>query len=176
MNELSSLIQKYHARTEYAEAEARKIKSQITLANHEAEKYLKKAEDMKKLAQKWENEQKKIYFPDWKADIVDKLAKLLADKTGLRWAVHGPGGIGCRCYVLLYEDAEKRPIEQNHKVLVVRPEFDGEDICIFYETGEVTDRYEKGTLGYASGLCNKVEKLPDDLDAILSLFKEYDAI
>lgn len=45
-----------------------------------------------------------------------------------------------------------------------------------YETGEVSDRYEPGTVGYVNGLNNITARLPDSVEEILGLLRHYPAL
>jgi len=56
--------------------------------------------------------------------------------------------------------------------ITLEPHFKGEDMVIFYRTGETTNRFQPGTVGEMRGLNCVIEPLPDTIEEILSLLME----
>lgn len=117
-------------------------------------------------------EAKRLPVVGWKDEIVVPLAKELGKRVGMSPLVFGPCGLGNKVYISLVKDPEIPRWKQSSLNLVVQPQFpDGESCVLEYETGEMTDRYEPDTLGYANGLNAVTAVLPDSVDEILLLMR-----
>ena len=176
MKTMVDLISTYEDLVGYANHEAGTIKAKVELAEHEIEKLEKQTEKMKSLAEKWRKEAVRVIYPDWKDVVLKKMARQIADAHGFCYEVQGPAGLGSRCFITLFSDKDKRPIDQEHKLLIVQPIFEDDKLRFGYETGRKIGRYEKGTVGFENGLDNEVLPLPDDLEEIYLLFRDFDPI
>ena len=176
MKKLNDLISDYENLTGYANQTARNIEAKVALAEHEIEKLDTQIKNTRRLADKWRREAARVIYPDWKDVVLKKMARQIADAHGFCYEVQGPAGLGSRCFITLFSDKDKRPIDQEHKLLIVQPIFEDDKLRFGYETGRKIGRYEKGTVGFENGLDNEVLPLPDDLEEIYRLFRDFDPI
>jgi len=87
--------------------------------------------------------------------------------------VYGPQGIGCRTFIYLVESEEVSPFKQQSKRVIVQPDFDEDgNLYLVYETGEMVERYAKGSLGEVSGLNGVTAPLPNTLEEIRVLLRD----
>ena len=114
----------------------------------------------------------------WKELVVEPLAKILSEKMGnLPWKIYGPFGLGCETTIYLFPTDVHNIVKGETHSITVHPQISISDgnvnIYLTYNTGEVVDRYEKGTIGYMNGFNNVEAKLPDSIDEVVKLLVHY---
>lgn len=114
--------------------------------------------------------------PSWLDGIVVPISKELARRKGLQSKVLGPMGIAARVTIVLLPNAKGSIYEQESYRLTLQPDIQGENVVMRYETGEVTEDFEDGTLGAASGLNFVTTPLPNTFDEIEKLLVKYSPI
>ena len=78
--------------------------------------------------------------------------------------------------IVLVDDEDGILAEKEWDGITIEPAFDNDGTLYFkYGTGEVCDRYAKGTLGQMSGLNNITARLPDSVEEILGLLQHHEA-
>ena len=97
----------------------------------------------------------------------------LARRNDLNYKVMGPMGLGARVVIALLADPELLTYRQEHYRLVLQPDvLEGNTLRLVYETGEVSEKYETGTLGAAAGFNNITAPLPDCIAEIEQLLQK----
>lgn len=106
----------------------------------------------------------------WVTGIVEPLAAVLADRTGLSWEIYGPFGLRSETSIYLREDMSRSITAQTTRSIHLVPMHnkDGEFV-VHYETGEIDDSYQKGSLGELNGMNRKTAPLPDTIEEIEKL-------
>ena len=110
------------------------------------------------------------------SDVLWPLADELARRTGKHPQLSGPAGLGSKLTIALVDNPDKRSYEQESLEITVEPAFEDDHMVFNYETGEVSDRYEPGTVGYVNGLNNITARLPDSVEEILGLLRHHPAL
>lgn len=114
------------------------------------------------------HEEKKPYFYD---NVTKKLAEELLKETGLKYYdIYGPFGIEAEVSIYLSNYGKKNRIEiceVETYGLTLRPTKNG----FSYWTGEKTNEYPKGSIGYMNGLNNVHKDLPNDIKEIVKLLR-----
>lgn len=141
-----------------------------------AEALEKRAKKKREAAKKLEEKKNRIPVVDWKDEVIVPLAEELAKRVGRHPLVFGPCGIGAKVTISLVADPEARWTEQDRLELTVEPDFEDGCMIFNYETGEASDRYEPGTVGYVNGLNNITAPLPDSVEEILGLLRHHPAL
>lgn len=137
-----------------------------------------KAERLKKQIEKLEKQKDDIFFGrNWVKGIVEPLAEVLAERSGLKYEIYGPFGIRCSTSIYLRADMSRSITEQETRSITLTPATseDGTEYCN-YDTGEKIDSYEAGSIGWLNGFNNKSAPLPDTLEEIEKLLVTTGAI
>lgn len=107
----------------------------------------------------------------WYDVAIMPLASDLAEATGLNATVSGPFGLRAECTIYLSADRGEK------KYITITPVFldaiGGSELALFYDTGEVSNKFAPGTLGDFNRMNNISERLPDTLDEIVALLRAY---
>lgn len=151
------------------------------------EEYLKKDEKVKKEKEKIEikmrklenelndlsQQKKEIKTVHWIDEIVEPLAQELAKELNKEYGIYGPFGLRSAVTIYLMEDKSISITKQATSSITIIPGdlTEGE---LFYETGEISGKFGKGTLGYINGMNNELAKLPDSFDEILRLLNHIE--
>lgn len=96
----------------------------------------------------------------WMDTAIAALAVDIEEYTGIPVTVSGPFGL--RAEVML---------KSGERYLTICPDFQGEGLQLYYDTGKTTQRHPPLSLGDFNGFNNVQERLPDTLEAIVSLFR-----
>lgn len=136
------------------------------------EKIQVREKQIERLKKKMEKREKAYYekdFPNWIETIVKPLMHDLEKHTGLHGEIYGPFGICCKTSIYLRKDMKESITEQSTLHITIEPPTN--DRKIYYETGEVNNRYAKGSIGELNGM-NKVKaQLPDTIEEIVALLR-----
>lgn len=102
----------------------------------------------------------------WFDTSVVPLAQDLEEATGMTAKVSGAFGLRCECYIVLEKGDRK-------KTIVVTPDIkDDGSLELYYDTGEVRDRFRSDSIGALNGFNNITERLPDTLYGIIRVIRE----
>ncbi len=173
---IGALLHAHEEKKKQAEAKRAELKQEL-------DQILDEADSLEKEAAKKRREAKGVYeelgaldYGNWMSDVLWPLADELARRTGKHPKLLGPAGLGSKVTIALVDDPDKRSYEQESLEITVEPVFDDESIFFNYETGDVSDRYEPGTVGYVNGLNNITARLPDSVEEILGLLRHHPAL
>ncbi len=127
-------------------------------------KYRRDRQRICELSEKIAAMRDELECPRWRDELVEPLAREMADRFGLSYEVMGPFGI-CARVPIYFEDSDGNTVAG----LTLQPGNldEGE---LYYETGETADRFEPGTMGEINGMNNVTERLPQDMDEIAEIF------
>lgn len=138
-----------------------------------AEKHLHKAQAR---VEKLERQLNKLPYTGWVDGVVEPLAKSLAECTGLHWDIYGPFGMMCETSIYLMKDKDVSITKQKTLAIRLEPHFDQHgDLIIRYRTGETTNEYQKGSIGWMNGMNCVTAPLPDTIEEIQALLIESEA-
>lgn len=137
--------------------------------------YAKTQADITKIdekIQRLENKRRRLYEKSgWVTQIVIPLAKKLAEHFGLSYEIYGPFGLGAETSIYLREDMKKSICEADTWHITLCPRFTEEGDRLYYKTGEQTNEYAQGSIGWLNGFNDVLAPLPDDFEEILKLMK-----
>lgn len=173
---MKELLDAYEEKRGKSEAAAALISDKVSRYYKAAADLAERAEKKRNLAKKQEDRLRMLPTVDWKDEVIVPLAGELAKRTGRHPLVLGPCGIGAKVTISLVNDPGARWTEQDRLELTVEPDFEDGRMVFNYETGEVSDRYEPGTVGYVNGLNNITARLPDSVDEIIGLLRPHPAL
>lgn len=173
---MKELLDAYEEKRGKSEVAAALISDKARRYNKDAAALEERAAKKRELAKKQEDRLRKLPAVDWKDEVIAPLADELAKRTGRHPLVLGPCGIGAKVTICLTDDPEAKWTEQDRLELTIEPDFVDGRMVFNYETGELSDRYEPGTVGYVNGLNNITARLPDSVDEIIGLLKPYPAL
>lgn len=94
----------------------------------------------------------------WYRTAIAALAADIQEVTGENTTYSGPYGL--RAEVV---------ISTKSKIIIVTPDFSGEHLMLWYDTGEVNRKYEPNTIGDYNGFNNVTARLPDTIEKIVSV-------
>lgn len=173
---VSELISAYDEKMRKSEAERGEIQAKVERNQQAAETLEARAKKKRATAEKLLRSMKSIKVVDWKEEVIEPLAEELAKRLGKKACVYGPYGIGAKVVIALVDDKDGPLMEKEWTGITIEPSFDcAGNIYFQYETGDVCNRYEKGTLGQMSGLNNITAELPDNVEEILALLRHHEA-
>lgn len=119
-------------------------------------------------------EMEAVKFPYWFDMIIRPLANDLETITGLHAELYSPHGIFCKCNLYLYKDKHKTLHEQPYVYAIIHPK-DLNEGSFCYETGEVLEKYPRGSLGEINGGNFVTAPMPNLLRGIVSTCFQGDA-
>lgn len=173
---VSELISAYDEKLNKVKTERDEIWAKVKRNQQVAEALEARAKKKRATAEKLLRSMSKVEAVDWKSEVIEPLAEELAKRTGKKACVYGPYGIGAKAIIALVDDQDGLLMEKEWTGITVEPSFDDDGSLYFqYETGDVCDRYAKGTLGQMSGLNNITARLPDSVEEILGLLRHHKA-
>lgn len=105
----------------------------------------------------------------WVTQIVTPLAEKLAEHFGLFYEIYGPFGLGARTSIYLRADMTKSIVEADTWGITLSPSFQDGRPVLYYETGEKTNDYQRGSIGELNGWNNRLAPLPDSVEEIAEL-------
>jgi hypothetical protein len=138
------------------------------LANRK--KHKEKKEILERKITKLQKELSGLESYSWVDELVVPLAKKLSDRFKKEYEIYGPFGLRADTTIYLLDDPSKSITEQPVLRLSLIPK-DLSQGELFYETGEQSNEYQKGSIGYLNGMNNVEKKLPDDFEEIVKLVK-----
>lgn len=117
-----------------------------------------------------EKRRERLFGVGWVEGIVEPLAAALASLTGLSWEICGPFGLRTETSIYLREDMSRSITEQTTRSIHLVPMHNKDGgYVIHYETGEIDNSYQKGSLGERNGMNRKTAPLPDTIEEIEKL-------
>lgn len=173
---IGALLRAHEEKKKQVEAKRAELKRELDQILDEANGLEKKATKKRREAKGVYEEMSALDYGTWVSDVIWPLADELARRTGKHPQLSGPAGLGSRLTIALVGDPDKRPYEQESLEITVEPAFEDDHMVFNYETGEVSDRYEPGTVGYVNGLNNITARLPDSVEEILGLLRHHPAL
>lgn len=107
--------------------------------------------------------------------LADKLSEIL----NMPYKIYGPFGLGAETSIYFFPDGKCGDIVKSDTYgITLHPAYkDGEGSCaerfyLTYNTGERTNTYPEGTIGYWNGFNNVEAPLPDDIDKVVEIVKK----
>lgn len=173
---VNSLVSAMEKKTADAEARRGQLKMEMDRLMDEAHELEDRANEKIGAAQALYEQIGALKYGSWTEDVLLPLADELERRTGKKAQIFGPAGISSRVMVALLDHPERRRTEQDSLELTVEPDFSGDHMVLHYETGERSDRYKHGTVGFINGLNNITAPLPDSVEEILALFRKHPAV
>jgi hypothetical protein len=116
-------------------------------------------------------------YPDVIECLIKPLARAVKERCGFKaFEVYGPFGLENEISVYFANEGEDGNIaickvETWGLTLHIRCRDNAEVTHLEYWTGETTDEFEKGSIGYLNGMNNVYAKLPTDLDEIIKVLR-----
>lgn len=161
-----NIVEEYNRAFQARKAEWEAVDAKIEKSQEEIERIKRRIERLQK-------KRSKIRFQEsWVQGIVDPLAQELAARAGLCYTVYGPFGLRCETTIYLCSDLSKSITEQVTRSITLTPGHDAEDnYVIYYDTGEVDEGYQKGSVGYLNGFQYKTAQLPDTIEEVEALLR-----
>ena len=146
--------------------------------------YYEKRQRYEDTIARYEAKLKKLKSPSWVRNILVPLAKELKDRLGLKaYEIYGPFGTECATSIYLSNYGKDGNIEITKAEtwsITVRLQWGHNETYtqttgfeITYRTGETTNRYAPGTVGYYNGLNDIYAPLPNTIDEILKLLEHH---
>lgn len=138
----------------------------------EREKINLKIEELYKKIAKLEEKEKKLYNKKiFNYGAIKLLAKKLMKTYDFKgYEIYGPFGLGAETSIYLSLKKKKFDICKDKVYsITLEPCYDGNNLYYEYWTGETTNQYAKGTVGYYNGFNNVYKKLPDSLEEIYKI-------
>ena len=134
----------------------------------------KKKQSIRRLEKQIEKIEQSIYrYPSWVKEVLTPLADRISERLGLPYEIYGPFGLSCETSVYFQADKETAITDQPIKHLTVLPEYaDDHSFYLLYYTGESTNEYMEGSIGYLNGFNNVRATLPDDFEAIMKIISK----
>lgn len=141
--------------------------------------YHTKRERLEALIRRHQNALEKLErgMPEWYNGAVIPLAEAISKAIEMPYKIYGPRGLGCDTSIYFFVNGEIGNIVKEPTLgLTIYPEYCYEDdapdgFCFYYGTGERTERFRPGTIGYINGF-NAVKKpLPNELEDVIQLLK-----
>ena len=126
-----------------------------------------KLERARVAAQKADEAMYAIHCPSLYDNIVEPLAKRLAEHFEMGYEIYGPFGMECETSIYLRKDMKESICDQKTISITLRP--DWEKLWLSYNTGEKISRYPKGSVGDMNGYNDVYAPLPVEFEEILKL-------
>jgi len=130
-----------------------------------------KIQRLEKAIEKLQKEEEKEYT-GWVDGVVRPLAQKLAENTGLYYEIYGPFGLDARTSIYLRADMKKSITEQDCLGITLVPRWSDGDLVMMYETGETTNQYQPGSIGWMNGMNNIEARLPETIEEIMGLLRK----
>lgn len=96
----------------------------------------------------------------WLDSAIASLAVDLEEATGKQAEISGPFGIRAEVWISVGDN-----------FIRLTPEFPDGQLKLYYDTGEMENTYQPGTLGDFNGMNNVREPVPDTLEEIVKLLR-----
>lgn len=103
---------------------------------------------------------KKNQYASWLDSAIAALAADLSEATGKPVKISGPFGLRAEVWITVGD-----------RFIRLTPDFPDLQLKLYYDTGEMTNDYQPGTLGDWNGMNNVRAPLPDTLDEIIGLLR-----
>ncbi len=165
------IIERYNEDLKADREKMQEISDKISSRREKVEKLQKQIERQEGHIKKLEKQKDDIFFSrGWVQGIVEPLAEVLAQRTGLKWEIYGPFGLRCETSIYLRADMSKSITEQETRSIRLTPATDqnGTEYCM-YDTGETEGGYEPMSIGWLNGFNHKTAPLPDTIEEIEKL-------
>ena len=137
--------------------------------------YTKTQYDIEKIDEKirrLESKRSRLYEKSgWINQIVAPLAKKLAEHFNLQYEIYGPFGLGAETSIYLRADMKQSIVEADTWHITLCPAFTDKRPALLYKTGEQTNDYRPGSIGWLNGFNDVLAPLPDEFDEIVKLMR-----
>lgn len=173
---VSSLVSAMEIKKTEAEEKRGRLKDEMDQIMDEADALESQARAKRRDAKDLYEQIGALNYGNWVSDVIWPLADELAARTGKKAKILGPAGLGAKLTIALLDDPDRRRTDQDSLELTVEMDSSGPQTVLRYETGERTDCYEPGTVGFINGLNNITAPLPDSVEEILALFRMHPAV
>lgn len=166
---VKELVGQYETKVKALDREIRSLRAEEKMFRERAQELREHANRAEKKADAVHEALDNLQSVDWVDTVVRPLAEEIAKLKGKEARLLGPAGIGSKVTIYLSDNEEISWEER--EFLTVEPDFGGKALTLRYETGQYTERYQKGSLGELSGLNAITEPLPDSVEEITELFR-----
>lgn len=157
---LSEFASAYNAHRRERDAEVQKLNDAIEKRHQQIQRLEKKKEKISSDC------------PNWIEEVIRPLALEISAKLNQYCDVKGPFGIRAEAIIYIVEDPDVSILDQGSRSITITPNWNEDgDMDFWYDTGEETDNFEKGTIGFLNGMNNITALLPDSVDDIIKLLK-----
>lgn len=166
---LKELMENYNEERKICKEESEVFDEKMGEHNRLIKKYEKLIEKHKEKIAKLDDKKYNIESPSWIDTILIPLAEELAKRLNLEYDIYGPFGLRCETTIYFMKDKSISITNQPVKGLTVTPEL--RENILMYDTGEVEEKYQFGSIGYMNGFGKKSLPLPNDIEDILKLIR-----
>ena len=114
------------------------------------------------------------YLSDLIEDVCETIKKYVLKnyKEYIEVEYMGPFGLGCEWVIKFIKPGNEKDRISFHTDFTKNEKGERNGFCMMYPTGEKTNEFKPGTIGYVNGFNNIREKLPMDIDEIMKIVKE----
>lgn len=113
--------------------------------------------------------------PGWYDAILTPLADAISADIGMPYEVYGPFGLSCETSLYFFPTSGRDITRNETYSITLYPDYDDSRLYLSYDTGERTDTYRTGSIGWMNGMNNVTKPLPDDLETIIVLLQHNKA-
>ncbi len=134
---------------------------------------------IKALKEKYSNltiEYEDTKSPEWSKEILEPLAKELMKRSKMKsYEIIGPIGTRSSYTIHLYKDIKIGNYNEDYNLCITITSKNLNTGELHYDTGYITRPYAKGISKINNNLIYETEKLPNNIDDIVKLLKEYNS-
>lgn len=165
---MKEILERYEIlRQEYGE-KRKAIEAKQDAKRQKVEELEAKLERAKKAIEKYDQQIWSLDRPTYCSAIIEPLAKKLSEHFGMPYEIYGPFGLEAETSIYLRKDMNARISEQPTISLTLRPSERSESKFL-YDTGERTDHYPPGSVGWLNNMNAICLPLPMEFEEILKL-------
>ena len=165
---MKEILERYDSlRREYGE-KRQAIEAKQRAKEAKVEELEAKIERARKAVAKYDEEILHLDRPTYYSAIIEPLAKKLSEHFGMPYKIYGPFGLEAETSIYLCKNTEGRISEQPTISLTLRPS-EKSETKLLYDTGERTDQYARGSIGWLNNMNAICLPLPMEFEEILKL-------
>ena len=165
---MKEILERYEIlRQEYGE-KRKTIEAKQEAKIRKVEELEAKLERAKKAVAKYDEQILQLDRPTCYSAIIEPLAKKLSEHFGMPYEIYGPFGLEAETSIYLRKNMDARISEQPTINITLRPSRHSET-GLLYDTGERTDQYRPGSIGWLNNMNAICLPLPMEFEELLKL-------